>query len=458
MIFTKNIVCKRIILFVSLSLFFSCKNKSIEVPKEVTFNQHIVPIIFQNCSPCHSKNEAGPFPLTNYNEVKRKGKTILKVIHENYMPPWPADTTYSRFLHEKKITEFEKRVLLQWLETDMKEGAGTKPQFAKSQAYHGRKPDLVLRMKEPFFIKGNNRDNFIIMKFPFELPEETYVDFIEFVPDNKKLLHHVNTHLISFEENKKSDLFGGEYWYNHEDVKQSSRTYHEVLELLNDDGSYPLLTPSVSNYLPGMKDVEYPAGIGGYVFPKKGILYANDIHYGPSPIDTFDNSYYNIYFSKTKPKRLLKEMQLGTLGKVPVEPTLVIPANEIDTFRIDYKLQEDISLLTIVPHMHLLGSYYEAFAILPNSEKIPLIKIPKWNFRWQFAYTFSHPVHLPLGTRIHVVAVMDNTAQNPLNPNDPPEIVIERDGSMRTTDEMLQFIFVYVPYQEGDEKINLNTY
>lgn len=427
------------------------------MPEVVTFNEHIAPIIFQNCSPCHSKNEAGPFPLTNYSEIKRKGKTILKVIHENYMPPWPADTLYSRFLHEKKITEYEKKVLLKWLESGMNEGEGAKPQYTNDSKSKGRKPDLVLRMKEPFFIKGNNRDNFIIMKFPFELPEETYVDFIEFVPDNKKLLHHVNTHLISFNEDQKKQLEVGDYWYDHENIKQNSRTYHEVLGLLNDDGSYPMLTPSVSNYLPGMKDVKYPEGIGGYIFPKKGILYANDIHYGPSPIDTIDNSYYNIYFAKSKPKRLLKEMQLGTLGKVAVKPALVIPANEIDTFTIDYKLQEDISLLTIVPHMHLLGEYYEAYAVLPNSTKIPLIRIPKWNFRWQYAYTFPHPVHLPLGTKIHITAIMDNTSKNPLNPNDPPQIVIERDGSMRTTDEMLQFIFVYIPYEKNDEKINLET-
>jgi hypothetical protein len=29
-------------------------------------------------------------------------------------------------------------------------------------------------------------------------------------------------------------------------------------------------------------------------------------------------------------------------------------------------------------------------------------------------------------------------------------------GSMRTTDEMLQFIINYLPYQKGDENINLN--
>ena len=34
---------------------------------------------------------------------------IKHVINNNYMPPWPADTSYSHFLNEKKITNKEKK-------------------------------------------------------------------------------------------------------------------------------------------------------------------------------------------------------------------------------------------------------------------------------------------------------------------------------------------------------------
>ena len=31
--------------------------------KEITFTQHVAPIIFQNCTSCHRPGEAGPFAL-----------------------------------------------------------------------------------------------------------------------------------------------------------------------------------------------------------------------------------------------------------------------------------------------------------------------------------------------------------------------------------------------------------
>jgi hypothetical protein len=54
-----------------------------------------------------------------------------------------------------------------------------------------------------------------------------------------------------------------------------------------------------------------------------------------------------------------------------------------------------------------------------------------------------------------VEGVFDNTVNNPLNPFYPPRTISERDGSMRTTDEMFQLICTYIPYKTGDEYIRL---
>jgi hypothetical protein len=107
--------------------------------------------------------------------------------------------------------------------------------------------------------------------------------------------------------------------------------------------------------------------------------------------------------------------------------------------------------------MHLLGKAFWAFAIKPNGDTIPLIKIHKWDFKWQYYYTFEHPLKITKGTTIKVFGTFDNTTKNPNNPNRPPKLVTQGDGvkSMQTTEEMFQFIFTYLPYQNGDEKINL---
>ena len=58
--------------------------------KEVTFTEHVAPIIFQNCTSCHRPGESGPFKLMNYNDVSKRGKLIARVTEDRVMPPWHA--------------------------------------------------------------------------------------------------------------------------------------------------------------------------------------------------------------------------------------------------------------------------------------------------------------------------------------------------------------------------------
>jgi hypothetical protein len=207
--------------------------------------------------------------------------------------------------------------------------------------------------------------------------------------------------------------------------------------------------------LPGVEPALYPEGIGGYHLKKNSALLLDNIHYGPSPIDTTDESTFNFFFDSKAPERPTADFILGTSGISPIVPPLVVPPNEIKSFRTHYVLPEAISLLTVNPHMHLLGKSFKAYAITPTKDTINIISIPKWDFRWQYFYTFERMLKLPGGTDMIVEGVFDNTVNNPLNPFNPPRTVSERDGSMRTTDEMFQLICTFLPYKEGDELISL---
>jgi len=67
-----------------------------------------------------------------------------------------------------------------------------------------------------------------------------------------------------------------------------------------------------------------------------------DIHYGPSAVDTEDQSYFNVFFTDKAPIRPTKEMQLGTLGISEIIPRLVIPPNVVKTFTTKTIIREDI--------------------------------------------------------------------------------------------------------------------
>src|SRR5438105_5056158 len=81
------------------SLLFSCNNG-----KQYTYGGDIAPIIDKNCVPCHRPGGGAPFSLQSYADVRKKAKTIVSVTKSGYMPPWPADKHYSRFLNERGLS------------------------------------------------------------------------------------------------------------------------------------------------------------------------------------------------------------------------------------------------------------------------------------------------------------------------------------------------------------------
>ncbi|MDX2284481.1 MAG: hypothetical protein NW241_09975 [Bacteroidia bacterium] len=427
------------------------------VPAQVTFSEHVAPLLHRSCVPCHRPGGAGPFPLITYRDAAKRAQTLAEATASRFMPPWPADPSYRHFVGERVLEAHEIELLSRWAAQGAPLGDSSRipapPAFAGASGLG--KPDLVIRMPEAVPIAGNNRDRFLFLRIPFELPQDTFVRAIEFVPGNRRLVHHVNGHLVSFAPGAKQNVFQGEYYVDREQT--AVQDAYPRMGLLNDDGTYPELTPLICNYLPGVTPMLYPEGIGGFRIRRQGALLLNDLHYGPSPLDTSDQSHFNLYFAAGPPRRPTREIQLGTLGISAIVPPLVIPPDTVMEFRTRAVIQQDISLLTLNPHMHLLGKSFLAYAVVPAGDTVPLIRIPAWDFRWQYFYTFETMLHLPAGTLIEAIGVFDNTRSNPNNPFDPPRTVSEREGSMRTTDEMLQFILTYLPYQPGDEQITLGS-
>ena len=92
----------------------------------------------------------------------------------------------------------------------------------------------------------------------------------------------------------------------------------------------------------------------------------------------------------------------------------------------------DILVLSLFPHMHLRGRSFTYEALYPNGDSEFLLKVPRYDFMWQQRYVLEQPKRLPAGTILRAVAVYDNSAANPVNP-DPAATVTY--GPL-TTDEM----------------------
>ena len=123
-----------------------------------------------------------------------------------------------------------------------------------------------------------------------------------------------------------------------------------------------------------------------------------------------------------------------------IEPKIDSPAREKNhTTDIDLTLPMNVEILGVMPHMHLVGTCWNVWATLSGGEKLYLLDIRRWDFRWQDHDRFQSPLQQALGTKIRASATHNNSPNNPTNSPDPPVRV--RSGN-HPTDEMFRVLLM----------------
>jgi tetratricopeptide (TPR) repeat protein len=112
-----------------------------------------------------------------------------------------------------------------------------------------------------------------------------------------------------------------------------------------------------------------------------------------------------------------------------------------------FQLDADVDVYTVQPHAHHLAREVKSFATLPDGTRKWLIYIRQWDFEWQGVFRYARPQFLPAGTTIGMEYTYDNSADNPHNPQRPPQRVTY--GQL-TTDEMAELWLQVVPRNAAD--------
>ncbi|RZJ79143.1 MAG: hypothetical protein EOO20_27150 [Chryseobacterium sp.] len=103
-----------------------------------------------------------------------------------------------------------------------------------------------------------------------------------------------------------------------------------------------------------------------------------------------------------------------------------------------------------------MGKKFKSYAVTPQNDTIPLVYIPDWDFKWQEIYRYKKLVKVPKGSVLTIEALYDNTKENPNNPTSPPRMVFSA-NDMKTTDEMMTLLLVFLNYEPGDENLELDS-
>lgn len=402
---------------------------------QVTYHADVAPIIHNACTECHRAGEIGPMPFTTYDEVAAYGPFIEYVTSIGYMPPWTPDAEYSHFVGERVLTADEIETISAWVDAEMPEGDPADnpglPVFPEGSQVG--EPDLVFSMPEPYTHGGDMTDQYQVFVMPTGFEEDVHVRALEVRPGNGAIAHHAILGV---------DIEGTAASLDSQDPSPGYESFG--------DFGFEAYENFFGGWVPGTQTVVYPEGIGRVIPAQSDLLV--QMHYGPSAVEETDQTEINVFLTDGPIER---EVTTGIMGPWTLGEPFFIPANQVKTFHGTYYIPTALSLISIVPHCHLVGVSWEVFATGSNGQDtIPLISIPAWDFNWQGFFTFPHLTRIPAGYTLHGIATYDNTANNPFNPSDPPALVQYGDN---TEDEMFFVFFDYVFYQDGDEDISLET-
>ena len=408
--------------------------------QQITWSEHVAPIVFKHCTSCHRPGEVAPFSLTTYQEAVNWGQMIRYVTGIRYMPPWKPDQKFgASYIGENYLTDNQIATIKAWVDGGMPRGEQSKeppaPIFPNGSQIG--KPDLVVSFAQSHLHKGNNKDEYRYFVLPTGLKEAKDLVALEMRPGNRRIVHHALVWADTSGAAAALDAQTPEYGY----VPSGGLTNLAQLSFLGQQ---------LPGYVPGAQPTVFNNNMAQRVGPNSDLVV--QVHYAPTAADEPDSSTFNLFFADKPATRNVRSyiMLPFNLRNGP----FVINANSVREFQGVYRVPVDISLLGIAPHCHLLGKNWRVFAITPARDTIPLIRIEDWDFNWQGSYNFKKMKYLPRNTEIHAYATYDNTTNNPFNPNSPPKTVSWGEG---TADEMYYLPLIWVPYQPGDENLNMES-
>ena len=217
-----------------------------------------------------------------------------------------------------------------------------------------REPDLVLAMEESFEVPPDaGRDGVPYQHFrvPTGFTEDKWIVAAEVRPGNRAVVHHTIVYVEPPGGRRRRD------W-----------TF-------------------LSAYVPGLRYDPLPAGAAKCIPAGSKLVF--EMHYTPNGSAQQDITEIGLLFAEPAANEEVVEVITSEIGNTDFE----IPpgeANHVVT-ATSQPIGEDLTLLSLSPHMHLRGKAFRYELVLPNGEREMLLDVPAYDFNWQTRYRLAEP-------------------------------------------------------------------
>jgi mono/diheme cytochrome c family protein len=411
--------------------------------QDVTYAGDVAAILQENCVRCHRAGTAAPMVLDTYEQVRAFAPLIKHSVETRTMPPgWYIDRTLGiqDFKNNPSLSEQEIETIASWVDAGTPAGdLSVVPQPREWKPDHeywqleqdqGWGPPDMIITSPPFTVPANSGDQWwepdaaIANVVDVELPGGRWIRAVETRPADSEsgyVFHHANT----------------------------------SLRRVADDGP---AGGGLSSAAVGKRVDMYPEDAGKLILPDDEIHFSMHLFpIGREVVDARIQVGLWLYPEGQEPKYTTNDETLFNSGesrdlRLPRYTDLLIPPHGYQLMRGNFVLERNARVHSIRGHMHLRGGYQMMEAIYPDGRREVLNKID-WNHLWHTTHIYddlAQPL-LPKGTVIIATSLLDNTADNPSNPDPDQWVVYNR----RSVGEMahVRLGITWIPDEDFEQMI-----
>ena len=429
----------------------------VAIPEQVTYHEHVRPIIEASCVACHSDGQiAGYAPFTSAEDVAWAASDIKFHVVNGIMPPWPPSREGLPLQHDRSLSDEEIALIAAWVDAGapMGDPHDYAPSATDGFAFVDIRPDQVLQLDEAYRPAKDVLDDYRCFAFELNIDSPLFITGYQFIPDVAEMAHHAILYLVDSaldaEVAARDGADGSPGWSCYGSTG------------LSESGSI------IATWTPGAFGLLYPAGAGFKIEPGQIIVL---------------QMHYNLWTTRQPDQtRVLLQVEdgraeLDELWTIPLNAPVEIPCpsgvqgpqcerenaikriaelygealSELPDRRLrrcgqtlddyadnkgekamtycDYPSPffEPLTVYGVLGHMHELGRSFRLEMNPGEEDALLLLDIPRWDFHWQDHYQFVQPLQIKFGSTLRMTCAWDNSL------SDDPRYVVWGEG---TADEM----------------------
>ncbi len=342
------------------------------------YNEHLFPILRDNCGSCHLEDGVAPMSLVSYQEAYPWSQSIREEVLGLRMPPWQAEDGFGDFKNGHSLAPHEMDMILEWSSGGYPQGPRdveldpVEPEIGWSLG----EPALIVEVPEPFELDAGTSETVRYFVIPTGTNEDRWITAVDFQADARPVVRGVAIYV---------DATG---------TAQALDGADAGLGFAAADGQgFPNVAP-VALWLPGQQPVQTEGG-AGYLLPAGADMVIR-IHYKKTWITEgqafSDQTRVGFYFAK------------GTAAAIKtmlVESPSVLSGREVS---FTYTVDEEVNFLALLPEVRIEAFDVQVVAVKPDGSRVPMLFLREPDPQWLTRYWFESAVSLPQGSQVEVMA------------------------------------------------------